>query len=437
MANIYVRSTDGNNSDSGATWALAKANLTGAAAIDAAGDVIYVSQSHAESTASAVTIALAGSLSNPVTVICGNDSAEPPTSSATSASVTTTSGNISLSGSAYFYGISFISAGALNLNNGNAHSTQYYESCGFTTTNIGSSGRSTIGSSTNFSYKTILKNCTFTYGSATQYLMAYGDVIIEGGGFSGSVTPSPFFTLPLDRSAGEFLINGFDFSGCSSTFNIFNAGAINSGLGVLRNCRLPAGWSGSLVSSGTIQPGQRYEMYNCDGADTNYRVWIVDSQGSLVDETTIVRTGGASDGTTPLSWKLTTVSNCSYPNNLFYTPEIARWNTTVGSPVTVTVEIITDGLTVTDKECWLELQYQGTSGFPRSLFSIDRATTPINSATNQTSSSVAWTTTGLSSPIKQKLSVTVTPEEVGFFLARIIVARPTTTVYVDPKLDIT
>jgi hypothetical protein len=56
MANLYVRSTDGNNSDNGTTWALAKATVAGVAAIDAAGDTIYLSQDHNETTASSVSL---------------------------------------------------------------------------------------------------------------------------------------------------------------------------------------------------------------------------------------------------------------------------------------------------------------------------------------------------------------------------------------------
>ena len=59
MATIYVRSTDGNNADNGSTWALAKATIAGAAAIDAAGDTVFVSDAHAESTAGAVTLTFA------------------------------------------------------------------------------------------------------------------------------------------------------------------------------------------------------------------------------------------------------------------------------------------------------------------------------------------------------------------------------------------
>ncbi len=108
MADLYVRSTDGSDSDNGTTWALAKATLTGVAAIDAAGDRIFVSQAHAESTGSAVTLAFAGTPANPVKLICGDDAAAPPTAVATTATATaTTTNGMTVQGSIDAYGITF------------------------------------------------------------------------------------------------------------------------------------------------------------------------------------------------------------------------------------------------------------------------------------------------------------------------------------------
>ena len=112
MAVRYVRSTDGSDADNGTTWALAKATLTGVAAIDTAGDTLWVSDNHAESTASAVSLALAGTAASPTRVVCGDDAAEPPTAVATTGTVTTT-GNSTITlfsggGYGYVYGLSFI-----------------------------------------------------------------------------------------------------------------------------------------------------------------------------------------------------------------------------------------------------------------------------------------------------------------------------------------
>ncbi len=178
-------------------------------------------------------------------------------------------------------------------------------------------------------------------------------------------------------------------------------------------------------------------MHNCDDGDTNYRLWVEDYAGSIKQETTIVRSGGASDGTTSLSWKMVSSANAEYPLIVLDSPEIVQWNDTTGSAITVTVEIITDNVTLTDAECWLEVQYLGTSGYPLSTFISDAKADVLATAANQTTSTETWTTTGLTTPTKQKLSVTFTPQEKGFLHAVVKLALLSTTVYVDPLLVVT
>jgi hypothetical protein len=230
------------------------------------------------------------------------------------------------------------------------------------------------------------------------------------------------------------LVEGLDLSEFSSSLNI--ASAVGSARLIIRNCKLPASWAGSLYT-GTKIAGARIEMHNCDSADTNYHMQIEDFCGAIVTETTIVRTGGASDGTTPISWKMASNSTAEYPLLTLDTPEIVVWNSTVGSSITVTVETVTDNVTLTDAECWLEVQYLGTSGRPLSTVITDAKADVLASAANQTSSSETWTTTGLTTPTKQALSVTFTPQEAGYLHAVVRLAKASATVYVDPELTVT
>lgn len=117
MANFYVRSTDGSDIDGGTTWALAKATLAGALAVATAGDTIFVSDNHAETQASAMTLSSQGTAASPVRILCVDDAAEPPTALATTATVTTTgSFAMAFHGFAYCYGITFSSgSGAVNI----------------------------------------------------------------------------------------------------------------------------------------------------------------------------------------------------------------------------------------------------------------------------------------------------------------------------------
>lgn len=443
MADRYVRSTDGNDADDGSTWALADATLAGAAATDSSGDRIFLSQAHAESSAAVQNIFLAGTISSPVQVLCGNDAAEPPTSLSAAAVVATTVANdININGHAYFYGITFIagsSTGAAIFRIGNtAGDNQYYENCSFQLGGSSSGNRIyACNASGGNPPRVTWKNTTVRFAAAAQAISINGGIFEwEGGGIAAGGTNVNNLITSSVSGAATALISGVDLSGLSSSANLCLIAI--SGLNVIfRNCKLPSSWSGSLASGTKFAPF-RAEMHNCDSGDTNYRIAIADFAGDLVQETTIVRSSGANDGTTALSWKMTGSANCNYLSGRFASPEIIRWNEATGSALTATIEIVHDSVTsLTNDEVWLDIQYLGTSGNPLSLFANDTKADILASGAAQASSSVTWTTTGLTNPNKQKLEVTFTPQEKGFLHARVIMGKTSYTIYIDPLLTVT
>lgn len=443
MAEIYVRSTDGSDADNGSTWALAKATLAGAAAIASAGDTVYVSQSHAESAAAAKTITFAGTLNNPIRVLCVDDSAEPPTALADTATVTTTGGNsIQVNGSIYCYGVSF-SAGTGSVNAtitlmavASVNGFQEYENCTFSLVSTASSMQVlSLGSVNNGSRKVIWKNCNYkTSGTGNAIVARSCDFEWIGGEIvSGSTRPN--YVISTSASApysGVLVLRGVDFSNYPSNIDIFNAGPYANG--TLINCKMPASWTGSFVQ-GPITPQARYRAHNCDVSGYG-RFEEIGYYGTCRSEYTIVRTGGASDGALASSVRLASTADASYPYCTISTQELVRWNSTVGSPITVTAEVVTDNVTLKNDECWLEIEYLGTSGDPLSLSVRDSPVTVLAASADQDTSAAAWTTTGLTTPVTQKLSVTLTAEYAGFIVAKVRLAKPSTTVYVCPKLDV-
>ncbi len=434
MANLYVRSSGGSDANNGSTWALAKATLAGVAAIDANGDAIWISQAHAESSASAQTIPFAGTVANPVRVICGDDSAEPPTSVATSAAVTTTGANgITITGNAFIFGILF-NAGT---GTGNVYITIAstfgnniaLEQCDFAinATNVG--GRLQIG---NNGGSAKLLNCSMSFGSTGQGVVPLGSTDIVGGNIkSGSAAITRFFKGAFNTQ--NCTVRDFDFSNCDSGLILVDA-PVFTGRIDFYNCKLPASWSGSVVSAAPTIPAARVSMYNCDSSNTNYRLWVEDFAGSIKSETTLVKTGGASDGTTPISWKMTTNANANEALAPLVSDPIAIWNSTTGSSKTITVDVLHDSATnLTDAEIWLEIEYLGTSGYPLAVCASDQRATILTTAADQTASSATWTTTGMTNPNKQKLEVTFTPQVAGFVYARVFLAKASKTVYVDPQ----
>lgn len=435
MANLYVKHT-GSNTAPYDTWAKAATTLATAAGACAAGDNIYVSSTHSESTAGAITYNWPGTVTSPNYVVCVNDGAAPPTAVATGGTITTTGNStITLASTGdyvYIEGLTFVSgsaaSGTASIQVQGAINTT--KNCTFNVSTTGTGSRIVFsalwGRHTNLSIK---------FGAAGQGINTGADsngVVTGGSLLSGGTSPT---ALVVAFGGGSLLIEDFDLSNASSSINIASAVG-DSARFVMRNSKLPASWSGSL-HSGTPGIGAKYEMFNCDSGDTNYRYRCAGQFGTIQEETTLVRTSGASDGTTTFSWKIVTNANAENPTLTVDTPERVRWNDTT-SAITLTVEILRDSATnLKDDEVWIEASYLGTSGVPLGTFVSDTKADILATAADQTASSATWTTTGMSNPNKQKLSVTFTPQEKGYIHYKVRAAKASATIYVDPMATVT
>ena len=449
MSNLFLRSTDGLDTDNGTTWALAKATLAGIDAIELAGDTVFVSQVHAETTAAAVTYTFAGTVGNPTKIICGNDAAEPPTTTTTGASVSTSgASNIRVIGSAYLQGIAFsCGSAAQNFANpsfnysGIAH--QHYNACDLFLIDQHPSSIMTFGSNAGGdSSRTTLQNCRIKLSNAAQSITYNGLLRVVGGSFvAGTVSPTAgVFSLAASGPSCDATIENFDLSALAAGTHLLlppAAGGARTGIARFRNCKMPAAWTGNLVAGTISNPNFRAEMYNCDSGATNYRLWIEDYTGTIKHETTLVKTGGASDGTTTLAWKMASNANTNEYAGALRSGEIAVWNDTIGSAKTVTVDILRDSASgLTDAEVWIDVEYQGTTGNPMGVEVSSKRATVLTTAATITASTATWTTTGMTAPNRQKMSVTFTPQQKGPIIVRVYFAKPSATVYVDPTAQV-
>lgn len=436
MANLYVRSTDGNDADNGTTWALSKATIAGAAAIDSTTDrTIMVSDNHAETPTGATTWSWAGTKADPTVVRCVDDSAEPPTTTAATATVVCDS-TLTLCGSTNYVtyeGISFTSGsgGSTTLSLvglGNAITGQLtLINCDLI---LASTGASSLINLTNGSGVVYLKDVNVKFAAAGQGVggWAAGFIVWDGGQLmSGGTSPTALVTSLA--SMATIRVTGLDLTNASAGIHLCNS-TQNGVTVVFRDCKLPDSWSGSY-HSGTPGRGSRFSFYNCDSTDTQNRLAIHTHYGTIVSETTIIRTGK------DLSWKFVSNADAEWPHGLLDSDEIVFPITSVGSSKTIKLYTVTDNVTLTDQDIEAHVLYLGTSGRPLGSFSSTAPSNTLATASNLTTNSETWTTTGLTTPVKQELSVSFTPQEVGFAHVKVKVHRASTTVYVCPDGTVT
>jgi hypothetical protein len=275
------------------------------------------------------------------------------------------------------------------------------------------------------------KDVTIKFANASQAIEQRSSQLTWSGGSVDTSTASPTALFVRGDAHWRTELTGVDLSGLGSGKSLVTVTGDQQRWVTVRNCKLGSSvalttgtWGGH--HSGAIQ------LVNSDSGDTNYRYQRSCYQGDIYSESTVVRSGGATDGTTPISRKMVSSANAKY-----YAPlesqEFVFWNDTTGS-VTVTFQTVTDNVTLTDAEAWVEVDYLGNGSFPISSRATDRSTDILASAANQTTSTETWTTTGLTTPVPQKLAVTFTTAEKGLISARVMLAKASTTVYVCPEI---
>jgi hypothetical protein len=447
MADWYVRSTNPTDGD-GSNWDNAFQSILSAFSSAVVGDRILVSHQHNEedTTSTAVVFDL-GLISDPPTqILCVRDDVSPLTLADTGVFYKKyIQGTIALRGHLYLNGIRLLAGlpgnnSSISFANTNSDSIIIAENCviSLPTTsasasnlNIGYSG----GLDNNFQQILFFRKCAFRIGqSAHRIRLNNGHIKLEdcsmvpGAGYGTEI-----FNVGTSGKSPNIEISNFDFSTAPQGINLFPASAPSAQQISVVGAIPPPSWTGLIVPT-IISPAFRVLTYGVDNAGTNYRFSHHRYTGVVREETTVVRAGGASDGTTALSWRMGSSEWAALVFPL-ESPPINAWNDGT-SAITLTAEIVNDGVTLKNDECWIEVEYLGSAASPKSTIISNRKTNILATAANQPTSAANWTTTGLTAPVKQKLSVTFTPAQKGPWTARVMLARPSTTVYVCPKIEV-
>jgi hypothetical protein len=440
MTDYYVYSGAAGTAD-GSSWANAYTTLSAAVTSKTASDRIFVANDHSEANASAQTITFPSSPG--MKVLCVNRAGSVPPVAAdltTGALVSCTSTNkLTLRGCAYSYGITYQTGtgNALALADFGTANAQIFEQCAL---NNGTAANfnMTFGqtSAPNGPSKIELRNSTINLGAASQGLaIRYVDFVWSGGSLAGT---SPTNLLaPGNSTQGVPLVDirNVDLSLVGAACFLINLGNVTTvGSYRLTNCKLSASLGG--VTTGSIGGDGEItvDLVNCDNGSGVERQEHYRWAGSTKNEGTIVRSGGASDGTTAFSLKMASNSNASLVAPLVG-PDLLVWVDSTGAH-TFTVECVTDNVTLTDADFWLDVEYLGDSATPKGTLGSTRAN-PLASGSPLTTSTATWTTTGLTTPAKQKVTTaSLTLNQKGWARVRPVLAKASTTVYVDPAVTV-
>lgn len=455
MAIIYLRSTTGSDANSGATWALAKATLTAALTAAGTNGTVYVSQAHSEVLAANTSY----SIPDGCRVLGVNDSAEPPTTlvsaadathpvisgdnGATTYLITLNSGNGSLvSGIEFTSGANYTgSTSTILFDSVNTVGAHLWNKCKFTYGGASGAGGFQAGYGGGRARHHYFSNCILSFASSSMRIRQQGGNIYFNNLVLAGTAPSILLDLSFANSDARLYIENSDLSSISTLANV--ASTENYAAALFSRCPVK---SGVVLTSGarTRPNATPVQMHLCDSTNTNYRIWEDYGTGSIINETTIIKTGGASDGTTTYSLKCSTTSVAFYPITLLEVPVMPVWIDTIGSPVTITVDFVHDtavaagqgagtSFAFRNDEIWMEGAYMGSSLYPIGTYTSNAVADVLTTPSDQPSSSATWTTTGMTTPVKQKLTLTFTPQMKGYFVPKVKIAKASKVIYIDPK----
>lgn len=448
MASWYVWSGATGTGD-GLSWANAKTTIGAAITAGAAGDTYYIAQDHSESAAS-LSVTPKGTINAWDRYLCVNRAGSVPPVSAdlrtTAVIASTTTSALNWAGSssyAYYYGLVITAGGVLSIETSTGPFAHRFERCSFTIGNGAGAnvvsrmgGKAGAGNWGNQYLEWL--NCTVAFGATSQGIAFSGGYFLWHGASSAVAGANIPTTLikDTDNSNGTtayVTLDGVDLSTLGSGKTILGATANYNGTSRLVNCKLGA--SVTPYATPTVN-GITNELIISDSSATGYRQERCSYMGTLTQETTLVCTSvPETDGVTPISWKVVTTANNQwlYP---FQTFEMAVWVDQDGTSKTLTVELMNDGTTLQNTDIWMEAVVLDQSGAPLGTIHSTGAADILAAGSNIATSTATWVTTGIASPVTQKMQLTFTPTISGYVRVIIYVAKTSKTIYINPVLTV-
>lgn len=411
--------------------------------IAAAGDTVYVHNAHAEANTSASLAATmaGGTVAAPIKIYCV-DKASDTLSTGALVWCHVNSATLAFTGYAYSYGVTYKGDYDLQFKDSSIGCSWILEGAGTDVLVLVTASRFLILGSSIGSSKAnclVILNGNINMPNADNAIQAHCQEKFEwiGGSLIAAAGLTNLIASDATYSVKKMTFRDLDLSACGSGANaraLINVNCSTPQDILFERCKLSSAAGFTLTKDAWIFPmSGKISFHHCSAGNAAYDFHEVSFEGTTSDETTVVRTGGASDGTTPISMKM--VSSAGAVDRIWAleSPAIHGWTDST-TEKTFTVEVIHDSVTaLQNDEIWMEFEYAVDNTSGRGGVTRTRCM-PLAAAADITSSAETWTTTGLTNPNTRKLSVTVTPGKAGPIAARVYIAKASTTAYVDPMI---
>lgn len=425
MAIVYV--WDGaTGAANGTSWTDAYVLIETGFTNAANGDTIYVHYTHTEGAGSTAITLTGGTVSAPKVIISVDKDSSDAFTPGALCDCASGAADLTLAGVGFSYGVDYTCADDIVMGSG---SKWHIEGSPSTYATLTHDSIVIINAGCQIS----LQHCEHVFeATSSEFFIDDGNkaILTDVKLAAGSAATNDYIGT-VSGDGAIVLFNGLDLTGMASTGNFLVPGSSDSRPSFVRGTGLKLPSSGSVVSATFNDAGSTVEIYNVGTGNTAYAFHIEDSRGVATEDTTQYR-DATYDGTNGYSVKVVTTSamvDGFTPFRMLLAEYYAAANGTH------TVQLLTDGVTLQNDEFFVELIYpDATTGTLMNVVT-SRAGNPISPANLSTSTEV-WTET-LTSDTELEVAVTATSGAAGIHQVWINVAKPSSTVYIDPEVDVT
>ncbi|MEA3478426.1 MAG: hypothetical protein U9R60_09625 [Bacteroidota bacterium] len=433
MAIYYV--DDGGDNTTGATWATAYNTLVSGLAATSAGDTVYIGSDHSEQLSGNTTYTGAGTAASPVNIISADrTSGEPPTIFET---MTTGGGkidgktagfyDINFAGTNIWNGLKFIAGDDINFININAVNIFYNILFVVDDNMIINAGNSTdVG----------VQFYNVDYQLATTgYIDISGPFVWKGGTFSFNGGSTTHLLKSTKYKVNMWEIADVDFQDLDASDTFMYLSSDSASHIKIKRCKIPAALGTLFLSANTID-NIDVKFHSVSSANIIYQFQENYFTGQI-NEDTAIYFNATYNGTNGYSAKMATNSNAIEWSRPLRFKLAEVW---AAANPTLAVELVLDSATaLNNDDFWLEIEYpDSTTGALGKIDKSSRMTDILDTPAALTASSVSWTgTSGFTNEQKRKITETLTNGQAGIHTIWAVLAKPSITIYVDPKITVT